>query len=157
MPTGVYPRRRRPPQERFWEKVDKSGSCWLWTAGKAYGYGSFRVDGRSRGAHVLAYEWLVGPVPVGLQIDHLCRNRACVNPEHMEAVPQSVNILRGESPPALNAEKTHCVHGHLLAGSNLYVHPRTGYRSCVLCREAADLRYFEQRRQKRAAKRKVVA
>jgi hypothetical protein len=94
--AGPYPEERRPEADRFWEKVDKSGECWLWQAGKCAGYGRFFVPGsRPVPAHRWAYEALVGPIPDGLVIDHLCRNPACVNPAHMEPVTIVENVRRG--------------------------------------------------------------
>jgi hypothetical protein len=91
---------------RFWSKVDRTGDCWKWTAGlTGSGYGRFRWDGGEVAAHRFAYELLVGAIPDGLQIDHLCRNRACVNPAHMEPITQRENILRGVGRAALNAPR----------------------------------------------------
>lgn len=84
---------RKTPEERFWANVDTSGTCWLWTAGKNNrGYGSIRVAGKPCGAHRFAYELLVGPIPEGLYIDHICHNRACVNPAHLRSVTQKQNL-----------------------------------------------------------------
>ena len=120
---------------RFWAKAyeDASG-CWLWTAGKLRGgYGAFGAPGGGmRQAHRYSYEQLVGPIPAGLTIDHLCRVRACVNPAHMEPVTRRDNTMRGESAPAANARKTHCPRGHSYSGENLYVSPR-GERFCRTC------------------------
>ena len=101
--------------ERFWPKVDRSEQtrCWPWLAAKTgWGYGSFDIKGRDYKAHRIAYELLIGPIPEGLTLDHLCRNRACVNPAHLEAVSMRTNLLRGVGPPAQNAAKTHCPAGH---------------------------------------------
>src|SRR5690242_3990108 len=100
-------------QTRFWSKVDKSGFCWLWTASVDHdGYGRFVVDGKTCKAHRIAYTLSIGPIPDGLTIDHLCRNKRCVNPAHLEAVSQKENNHRGTSPSALNIQKTHCIRGH---------------------------------------------
>jgi len=132
-------------EERFWAKVDKTGSCWTWTAGKfSEGYGAFWVAGRVVQAHRFAYELLVGPISKGLVTDHLCRNRACVNPSHLETVTQRINILRGVGVAAVSALKTECVRGHPLDGANLYV-PPNGWRQCRECRSAARRRYYARK------------
>lgn len=122
---------------RFWMKVGRSGDCWEWSGADTTGYGHFRLPGRRDVlAHRYAYEYLIGPIPGGLQLDHLCRNRRCVNPEHLEPVTQAENIRR--------AAKTHCVHGHELAGDNLYIDERRSSRECRTCRRAAMVA-FRQR------------
>lgn len=114
-------------EERFWSKVDKSGECWEWTAGKyAWGYGQFSVGYKKIRAHRWAYEHLVGPIPEGLVIDHLCRNPPCVNPAHLEPVTGAENTRRGG-----NALKTHCPRGHEYDEANTrYCH---GSRFCRAC------------------------
>lgn len=121
-------------EQRFWAQVDASGDCWIWTGSRTdNGYGQMMVNYQQCLAHRLAYEFLVGAIPEGLTIDHLCRNRPCVNPDHLDPVPQRVNTMR--SPIALatiNARKTHCKRGHPLSGDNLY--RRNGRRHCRQCR-----------------------
>jgi len=96
---------KRTPEQRFWDRVDKDGplptwapflgSCWLWTAGKfPAGYGCLGVGGKSVLTHRFSYELLVGPIPEGLEIDHLCRVRACCNPSHLEPVTSAENVQR---------------------------------------------------------------
>ncbi len=121
--------------ERFWEKVDKLAiGCWLWTGNTKHGYGYFYGTAAQKNvrAHRFAYEQSIGPIPKGLTIDHLCRNRICVNPNHLEIVTNRVNVLRGVGETAINARKTICIHGHLLRDHNLYITPN-GRRQCRIC------------------------
>lgn len=101
-----------PLPERFWKKVDKTASCWLWTASLAKGYGQFHMNGALRMAHRVAYEALIGPIAVGLDLDHLCRVPRCVNPDHLEPVTHRENVLRSESFAAKQVMRTECPHGH---------------------------------------------
>jgi hypothetical protein len=135
--------------QRFWSKVDASGICWEWTASISKGgYGKFTIpfgDGTGRSKHVYAHrhswEILVGPISDGLQVDHLCRNRKCVNPDHLEPVTTQVNCHRGVSPAALNVGKTHCPLGHEYNSENTFEN-RQGYRQCKVCRRAYDKRRY---------------
>lgn len=126
-----------PIRDRFFSKVvrDPDTECWEWMASKqSNGYGRFGVggrDGRGLRAHRVAYELLVGPIPAGLEIDHLCRNRGCVNPAHMEPVTHHENMLRGDTLPAKEAAQTHCKRGHLFDEANTY--RRRGSRECRAC------------------------
>lgn len=129
--------------ERFWSKVDKSGDCWLWTAGCFdSGYGAFQVSGKCVRAHKFSYELARGPVPVGRQLDHLCRNVRCVRPDHLEAVTARVDVLRSHGIAARNALKTHCDVGHVFDLANIYSPANgRGWRACRACRAEATLRY----------------
>ncbi len=121
-----------PVEERFWEKVNKTEHCWVWEGARnSGGYGGFRVAGKYVPAHRFVYELLVGPIPTGLEIDHLCRNHSCVNPEHLEPVSHATNTLRGNTLAALNKAKTHCRRGHPYDAINTYV--SKGKRYCRLC------------------------
>lgn len=107
-------------------------SCWMWGGGTSgFGYGRFWHNGRSVAAHRHSYEMVNGPIPVGLQIDHLCREHGCVNPAHMEAVTPKVNTLRGIGLAAKNAVKTHCLRGHPL--SEAYYRADVDQRQCRKC------------------------
>lgn len=137
--------------EQFWANVDKNGPvpvqrpelgpCWLWKAGRTNGYGVCSVDGRHIRAHRFAYEALVGPIPPGKELDHLCRNRPCVNPDHVEPVTTAVNVLRGVGPTARAARATHCPQGHPYDEQNTRVRP-DGSRACRRCGAARALRAY---------------
>ena len=130
---------------RFWTKVDKDGpvweahgtSCWEWTGAlTSAGYGTFTQQRRRIYSHRAAYEALVGPIPAGLEIDHLCRNTRCLRPDHLEPVPPRVNKARGDSPSAHFGRRTCCAHGHEYTPENTRWrrHGRNGLsRRCVAC------------------------
>lgn len=145
---------RRPALDRFAEKIALTDSgCIEWIGGdNGAGYGSFFLDwagGRNLKAlaHRWSYEYHVGPIPDGLHLDHLCRNTMCVNPEHLEAVTQQENTLRGFSVAAEHAQKTHCINGHPLSGDNLILRSNGKWRDCRECKRQKDRRY----RQRKAA------
>lgn len=145
-----------PLATRFWAKVDKNGpvpahrpelrNCWIWTAAirKQDGYGVIGSrTNRAAIAHRLSYEWAKGPIPSGLQIDHLCRVRACVNPEHLEAVTVRENVLRGEGVTAVLSRKTECLKGHPLTPDNLSKWG-TG-RQCLTCVRERGRAYWRRK------------
>lgn len=137
--TELQPR-RKDLSELFWSKVDKSGGapdhrpelgpCWLWTAfldRDGYGLFSNRQAGTNR-AYRWAYEAAVGPIPDGLVLDHLCRVRACIRPDHLEPVTDKVNAERGQK-----AQQAACIRGHEFTEKNTYIKPN-GTRCCRACR-----------------------
>ena len=139
----------KPVSQRFWEKVSKGDGCWDWKSCKTVsGYGAFSVGNKMQYAHRYSYEDFVGPIPAGLQLDHLCRNRGCVNPAHLEPVSQKVNLLRGMSPPALNSRKDSCSRGHEYTVENTYRYP-DGSRKCRTCRDEYRREYHSRTYQRK--------
>jgi hypothetical protein len=139
---------RRPAVDRFAEKIALTDTgCIEWLAGTIRGYGQFyagRMSYDETGtmfAHRWSYEYHVGPIPDGMQLDHLCRNPSCVNPEHLEPVTARENVMRSSGRAAVNARKTHCPQGHPYDEANTYIYPPRGERQCRACsRERAQLR-----------------
>lgn len=111
--------------DRLWENVDKTSNpkgCWEWRGFTApSGYGHIHWKTRPHRVHRVSWELLRGLIPDGMYMDHLCRNKICVNPEHLEIVTPRENVIRGISPAALRSKQAHCIRGHLLAGENLYL------------------------------------
>ena len=132
--------------ERFWDKVEITNSCWNWKAGcNSGGYAQYSNNGKMIPTHRYLYEILEDHIPKGLTLDHLCRNRKCVNPSHLEAVTLKENLLRGNTIPAKNARKTHCKNGHLFNKENTYHH--NGKRECIPCRRECTKKYRENNRE----------
>ena len=122
--------------ERLAAKVKHEDDCLVWTAyTDNHGYGIIKVAGKPRKAHRVAYEITNGPIPYGLVIDHICRNRACVNVDHLLVVTRQENTLADNSLAVskAHADKTHCVRGHKFSGKNLAVDLHSGKRSCREC------------------------
>lgn len=136
---------RIAPAERFLAKVDTSGPiplvrgvhgrCHIWTGGDdgTHGYGRFWHNGRMVGAHRAAYELHVGPIPLGCDIDHRCRNPRCVRPSHLRPLTHRANVLASTNHAAMRAAQTHCHRGHAFDEANTYLAPN-GTRKCRTCR-----------------------
>ena len=127
--------RTEPPteQDRFWARVDVGHplGCWMWS--DVATYGQFKSGDKKTLTHRYAYELLVGPIPDGLHLDHLCRNPPCVNPDHLEPVTMRENLMRAHSPMKLNAAKAACLRGHPFDEKNTLI-DRNGHRQCRTCR-----------------------
>lgn len=122
----------------FLSKIHKSDGCWEYIqVPENTGYGRITtvIDGITVRdyIHRIAYKLYKGPIPKGYEIDHLCRNRICANPDHLEAVPSRVNWLRGKSIQAIYHKATHCRHGHEYTPENTYIIPCSGKRTCRQC------------------------
>lgn len=133
-----------------WGKIEKTENCWNWIGEiSPSGYGQLRVKNKSWRAHRFVYTILVGDIPTGLELDHLCRNRRCVRIEHLEPVTRRENILRGVGFIARNARKTHCLRGHPYSGYNLtytkgrgrYGKPELRFRLCRKCHAIRSMNY----------------
>lgn len=132
-------------EERFWAKVNvpfQPSGCWEWTACvHPNGYGKFAIKREAFWAHRVSYTTLIGPIPDGRELDHMCRNRSCVNPDHLRAVTQQVNQACGYSPITINKRKVLCSRGH-----DDWIVVKDGTRVCTICRR-------ENRRKRDARKR----
>lgn len=118
-------------------KIVSTNECWLWAGmvnSNDYGCIQVKIDGkwRSRQAHRIVYEALIGEIPKGLVLDHLCRTPRCVNPDHLDPVTDKENILRGIGMGAINAKRTHCMYGHEFNLTNTYWR-KSGGRRCRTC------------------------
>lgn len=135
---------------RFLAQIAYDGQdcqCWLWTGYlNAWGYGRFADAGRLYSAHRWAHEQWIGPIPDEFEVDHLCRNRACVNPAHLEAVTHQENVLRGESRAAQNAKAIACPLGHPFDEANTYFYKARGTRNCRACRKKQYQDHIDRKR-----------
>lgn len=141
--------------KKFWSRVDRTTSapCWIWTGAlDAWGYGRAQVDLVSKGAHRIAYELSVGPIPDGMVLDHLCRTRACVNPNHLEVVTVAENNRRA-APYSSRSLKTHCKHGHEFSPENTYIRMHRNGRPHRTCRACNKRLVAESKARRTAATR----
>lgn len=148
----------RPPQpikERFMSKVDLDivPGCWIWKGsfggheGK-HAYGRFYYMDKNVMAHRFAYEFIsLRKIPENYDVDHLCKNPRCVNPEHLQSLSKRDNTFRSNNPMAINARKTHCINGHELTGKDLYI-AKNGTRKCYACIKIRGKKYREINKQK---------
>jgi len=139
----------------FNTEIPVGGGCWLWVGKMSNnGYGEFYWKGKYTSAHRAFYKHFINSNIDGLDIDHLCRNPRCVNPEHLEPVSSRENTLRGVSPPAINVNKTHCKRGHKFTEVNTVIDIKGG-RSCRNCKLASWRRYYYKRKTEKAGKRSI--
>lgn len=134
---GIKP---TPAIQRLWNYCvpEPNSGCWLWIgAVSKVGYGTIWENRRTRLAHRVAYEAIVGPIPPGMTLDHQCGVRCCVNPAHLRPASYRENVLRSDTPASRNLAKRECKHGHALSTDNLYVTP-SGQRACRVCLRRAD-------------------
>jgi len=136
--------------ERFWTKVVKgtSGECWIWTGGHSTnGYGTFYDGTRNTSPHRYSYLTFIGDIPMGLELDHTCQVKGCVNPGHLEAVTHRENLLRAKGPAGDNARKTHCKRGHEYTQANTYIYVEPKGYPHRMCRECnrINVKFYRQR------------
>jgi hypothetical protein len=128
---------KTPAVDRFWPKVAKTEDCWVWlgAADPTAGYGNFWDGERVVKAHRWSYEAAYGAIPDGLHLDHLCRNRICVRPDHLEPVTLLENLQRGDNSHRgrWQRERTHCPAGHEYSDTNTWINPKNGARYCRTC------------------------
>ena len=137
---------------------EPNSGCWIWLGSlnrgpskKDIGYGRFQCDGVQSQAHRYSYEMHIGPIPKGLEIDHLCRNPCCVNPDHLEPVTHKENVRRGDASVSWAKQqrnKTHCKRGHEFSEDNIYLN-KTGGRCCKACARKHALAYYYRKRARR--------
>lgn len=130
---------------RIQAKIRQEDGCWIWAGATSRGYGQVWSEGRVRPAHVVVFEILVGPIPDGRQLDHLCRVRRCVRSTHLEPVTNRVNTLRGDTITAANSVKTECANGHPYDEANTYRYA-DGRRWCRRCNADMAARARARRR-----------
>lgn len=141
MLTKSVPRDLALSADIYSRAVEDSAGCWVWQGWKDNGYGRIRSKGQVYKVHRVSYEYLVHEIPDGLVIDHLCSNRSCINPYHMEPVTQAINAARVDQTPKMNG--THCGNQHPLDIDNVYMYQ--GLRKCKTCRRDTQRRFRENK------------
>lgn len=143
LPKGVSP---KPVLPRLMQRRRMEGGCWTYDGARNdHGYGQIKVNGKLQYAHRVAYELFVGPIPDGLELDHLCRNPACFRPSHLEAVTHRENALRGESPGAIATRTGRCMRGHELTDDNVWLSGGT-HRQCRTCGSERNRQWYRVNR-----------
>jgi hypothetical protein len=148
------------PEWRFWSRVRIREGCWVWVGCRdQFGYGQISIDNVRVRVHRVSYTWLVGPVPEGLELDHLCRNPSCCNPKHLEPVTHQENMIRGNAGK-WQRDKTHCKHGHRFTEDNIMPTGKGGvFRRCRACylihietrkesRKISDKKYYNKNKER---------
>ena len=144
MTTLTERRGRHGQHPSILDRIDASGDCWLWT-GLLHrkGYGVVKIESKALKVHNVIWTMLVGEIPEGMVLDHLCRVRHCVNPDHLEPVTPHENWKRGFAPSRQHARRTHCINGHPFSGDNLVIRV-DGARGCRACRREASRKQRER-------------
>lgn len=143
-------------QKKFWSKVVQGGGCWVWAGMHSdRGYGAFMAEGKRYMAHRVAYALTFGDPSPEMDVDHLCRNRGCCNPAHLEAVTHRENLLRGNGFAGRNSRKNHCAQGHEFTPENTGLNAR-GYRQCQTCKNAKTKVYCEKYRASAKGRARVL-
>ena len=132
--------------KKIWKLIEITSSCWLWKGSKSYnGYGQLGYNNKRFEAHRFVYELLEGKIPEGLELDHLCKIRNCVNPAHLQFVTHKENIYRGNGVTAINARKTHCIRGHEFTLENTTYYTRKGGHQERKCKSCKRINSYEER------------